>query len=775
MVTMRFSAWFLFIASLLPHPLTAEAVDYSGQIHPILVARCMSCHNGDRGQAGLSVMTREALLKGGVSGPAMVPSQPAGSPLVQRLKGLGGQRMPLAGAALTGEEIALIERWVAEGAIVNRATSNVNAFSLALKPPVAQGIDELLQAYDRRHRIAPVTTIADHLFARRAYLDVWGLLPTPADQERFARDKRPDKRALLIDELLAARVPFAEHWVSFWNDLLHNDEGVSYIGERQTITPWLLKSLAGNQPYNEFVQALLNPVAKDDPAGFLKGVNWRGTVNASQTPVMQAAQNSAQVFLGVNLKCNSCHDSFISHWKLKEAYGLASFFANDLVKEPLEIARCDAGTGQKATPQFLFPELGGVSETASLSERRAAAARLFTAKENGLFSRTIVNRVWKRLYGHGLVEPADEMEGAAWSPELLDWLAADFVAHNYDMRYLLRTMMTSAAYSRPAVPAGQLRDSNYIFRGPWPRRLTAEQFADALSSITGEWRIRADNRAVPGIYAREWRFKPNSLTRALGRPMRDGAVTERLTESSTLQGMEFTNGEVLTSMLREGAKRLLDQVDAAPANLFDSGLLRAQSRVKVDLDITGRKQLRLLMVDVDSYDPARVEAGWGEAELEGPSGKVPLASLAAKSPFKQATFTLFKDKLQLPVITAAIPNEVVFDIAGQGYTRFRATLAMHERTNDSEISAAIRAFVFDEAPNERKLVAVTGDTPLPRPTPVRGSAKILSQLYLHALGRAPSPEEARTGGALLGNQPTRQGLEDLLWVVSMSPEFQFVR
>ncbi len=460
---------------------------------------------------------------------------------------------------------------------------------------------------------------------------------------------------------------------------------------------------------------------------------------------------------------------------MKEAYGLASFFANDLVKEPLEIARCDAGTGEKAKPQFLFPELGSVSETASLNERRAAAARLFTAKENGLFSRTIVNRIWKRLYGRGLVEPADEMEGTAWYPELLEWLAADFVAHGYDTRYLLRTILKSESYSRPAVKAGQLRDAAYVFRGPWPRRLTAEQFSDSISTITGEWRIRADNRPVAGIYAREWRFKPNALTRALGRPMRDGAITERLTESSTLQAMELANGEVLTAQIREGAKRLLDQVDAAPTNLFDSGRIGAQARVKVDIDISNRKQLRLLMVDVDSYDPTRVEAGWGNAELEGPQGVVKLSSLPSQSKFQKTTFTLFKDNLELPVLTAPIPNEIVYDIAGRGFTRFRALVAMDQRTNNSEISAAIRAFVFDEAPNERKLVAVTGDTPLPRPKPWRGSPQILEQLYLAALGRTPTAEEATLGMQLLGDIPTRQGLEDLMWTVFMSPEFQFVR
>ena len=164
-------------------------------------------------------------------------------------------------------------------------------------------------------------------------------------------------------------------------------------GTRKSITHWLLQSLQENLPFNQFVAQLLNPGGRPAPDGFLLGVNWRGDINASQTPVMQAAQNSAQVFLGVNLKCNSCHDSFISRWKLKDAYGLASFFSDD----KLELVRCDVKLGEFAEPKFLYPELGGVDAAASLAERRAAAARLFTGTENGRFARTVVNRIWKRL------------------------------------------------------------------------------------------------------------------------------------------------------------------------------------------------------------------------------------------------------------------------------------------------------------------------------------------------------------------------------------------
>ena len=288
---------------------------------------------------------------------------------------------------------------------------------------------------------------------------------------------------------------YSEHWISFWNDLLHNDEGVTYIGDRKTISPWLLTALKDNLPYDQFAASLLNPDPKTGPDGFLIGVNWRGDVNASQTPVMQAAQNSAQVFLGVNLKCNSCHDSFISRWKLKDAYGLASFFSDD----KLELVRCDIATGKMSSAKFLYPELGSVPEDATLEERKAAAARFFTMPENGRFARTFVNRVWRKLMGRGIVEPADDMDAKPFNEDLIDWLSWDFAAHGYNVNYLLRQIMTSRAYQAPAVERDPKDESEYVFHGPAVRRITAEQFTDALSSITGEWRVLVTKEATsPG-------------------------------------------------------------------------------------------------------------------------------------------------------------------------------------------------------------------------------------------------------------------------------------
>src|SRR5204863_2462419 len=147
---------------------------------------------------------------------------------------------------------------------------------------------------------------------------------------------------------------YADHWLSFWNDMLRNDySGTGYIdGGRKQITGWLYSALAKNKPYDQFTRELINPATEAE--GFIKGIKWRGNVNASQVVELQFAQNVAQVFFGINMKCASCHDSFIDNWKLDDAYALAAIVAD----RPLEIHRCDKGTGKTAAARFLWPELG---------------------------------------------------------------------------------------------------------------------------------------------------------------------------------------------------------------------------------------------------------------------------------------------------------------------------------------------------------------------------------------------------------------------------------
>ena len=170
-------------------------------------------------------------------------------------------------------------------------------------------------------------SISDREFARRVSLDLVGLLPTPEQLRQFLNNPSATRRQELVDELLGNPIAYADHWLTFWNDLLRNDYiGTGFItGGRKQITSWLHASLVANKPYDQMVRELIAPSSESE--GFIQGIRWRGEVSASQTNEIQFAQSISQAFLGINMKCASCHDSFIDRWKLHEAYGLAAIYA----------------------------------------------------------------------------------------------------------------------------------------------------------------------------------------------------------------------------------------------------------------------------------------------------------------------------------------------------------------------------------------------------------------------------------------------------------------
>ena len=125
-----------------------------------------------------------------------------------------------------------------------------------------------------------------------------------------------------------------------------------------------------------------------------------------------------------------------------------------------------------------------------------------------------MNRYWRLLFGRAIVEPVDDMDSEPWSRDLLDWLAWDFAEHDFDLQHLLLQIVTSRAYQMPVAPPAGKDD---VFRGPLPRRLTAEQYQDALSCVSGEWRVMTPRTSGLAWYTREWRLKSDPLSRALGR------------------------------------------------------------------------------------------------------------------------------------------------------------------------------------------------------------------------------------------------------------------
>ena len=290
--------------------------------------------------------------------------------------------MPQKGPALTPREIGVLRGWIDQGLQWPQDfTFGFRRAPLAPrrpdvpKPPAGSDLRNPIDLFIARSLADRGATVAwkpvsDRVYARRVALDLVGLLPTPQQIQEFEADVRPDQRDRFVAARLDDRRDYAEHWLSFWNDALRNAyRGTGFIdGGRLTLTGWLFKALYDNQPYNKFVHELVSPPKGSGAEAFTKGIVWRGVVNASQAPPVQAAQNVAQVFLGTNLKCASCHDSFVNYWKLTDAYALASVFS----EKPLEIHRCDKPTGKTSTIGFVYPELGDVDDHAPAPRDRNA-------------------------------------------------------------------------------------------------------------------------------------------------------------------------------------------------------------------------------------------------------------------------------------------------------------------------------------------------------------------------------------------------------------------
>jgi hypothetical protein len=507
--------------------------------------------------------SREGLLTADVAR----PGKSGESELIRRVTSKDAdEQMPPEGERLSEKQVVVLRQWIDEGLPWQEGFAfGAPTYVAPLAPrrpdlpPVQNGresaIDRLLDAYFAKHKVERPAALGDEAFLRRVYLDAIGLLPTLEQRKAFLNDASPDKRERLVRELLAHDQAYAEHWLTFWNDLLRNDyAGTGYIdGGRQQVTGWLYPALLSNKPYDQFVRELIDP--RPEAAGFIKGIKWRGRVNASQTPEIQFAQNISQVFLGINMKCASCHDSFIDDWKLDDAYGLAAIIAD----KPLEVFRCDVPTGQTARAKFVFPELGEIDLALPRDKRLARLAELITHEGNGRLCRTIANRIWHRLMGRGIVHPVDSLGNAPWNEDLLDYLAVHLADNGYDLKETIELIVTSQAYQLQSVAAPEDTSAAYVYRGPLAKRLTAEEFVDAIWRITdtspSQSAVKLGDRG--GEPVRASLVNSDALMRSLGRPNREQVVTTRPDDLSTLVALDLTNGEALAELLDRGAKSIL--------------------------------------------------------------------------------------------------------------------------------------------------------------------------------------------------------------------------
>lgn len=783
------------------------AVDFSHQIVPILREHCSECHAGDKKKGGFSFNTREALLEGGENGAVLTIGKSAESRLIEVvLSADKDEQMPPKGARLTKDKVALLKQWIDEGVNWEPGFAfKKEGYEPPLKPrepalPAAiRGrehlIDRILDAYLAQNKVPTPETVNDAVFLRRLSLDITGLLPTPEKLSAFLADQSPDKRARLVRALLADRQAYAEHWLVFWNDLLRNDyAGTGYIdGGRKQITGWLYRSLIDNKPYDQFVRELIAPGPEAE--GFINGIKWRGNVNASQAREIQFAQNLGQVFLGINLKCASCHDSFIDRWKLDEAYSMAAIFAT----EPLEVHRCDVAQGRKATPAWLFPEIGTVKPDAPQPERLKQLAALMTSPDNGRFTRTIANRIWHRFMGRGIAHPVDAMGTEPWSEDLLDHLATFLAANGHDLKKLMEHIATSQAYQSESAPGDETPGGDtYVYGGPVARRMTAEQFMDAVWQLTGTAPAKADANVLRGAPRKSVRTAPSPLaakwlwSSAEFRKAGPGqqATFRRVFEVpakfvSAVMGItcdneyrvivngkevaadgDLTTAELipLTNHLRTGANNVMVVARNAGEEPNPAALI-AEIRI-----VTSPGKPKVIGTD----------AAWEwSARVPDAKGRMPEGAAWAKAVVVDGASVYARFEQGLRATLAGAPADeggmvraslVKSNLLMRSLGRPNREQVVTERpaifTTLEAIDLANGQLLTDLlAQGAKSLVARHGSD----------SRQFCSWVFRHALSREPNAAEMEALAPLLSGTLDEQKAADLLWAVVMLPDFQLVR
>ncbi|MBC8356696.1 MAG: DUF1549 domain-containing protein [Planctomycetes bacterium] len=795
-------------ASLIVVPVLSAEIDFAHDIVPILKQHCAECHAGEKKQGGLSLDSRESLLAGGENGVVVKPGASRESALLDRITAKDAElRMPPEGEPVPADQIEKLKRWIDGGVAweagftLTKGTYEPPLAHRMPELPVARDgrqhpIDRIIDAYFAKNEVSRPTDIADAPFLRRVSLDVNGLLPRPEAFREFIADPSPTKREELVRLLLANDVAYAEHWLTFWNDLLRNDyTGTGFItGGRQQITGWLYEALLQNKPYDQFTRELIAPTPES--IGFISGIRWRGNVSASQRQEIQFAQNVSQAFLGINMKCASCHDSFIDRWTLNETYGLAAIYAT----EPLTLHRCDKPLDKTATPAWIFPELGQVEPTADQPQRLKQLAALLTHRDNGRFARTIVNRIWHRLMGRGIVHPVDAMHTEPWSADLLDYLAIHLRDNDFDLKKTIELICTSQIYQSQTPPVAQPQAAGrFVFRGPLARRLTAEQFVDTVWQITDAaptkydaqvlrfkqqpnhspqamtalwiWSNAAASGPAPAGETITLRHKfdlPSLPVRAVGVITCDNSYRIYLNgrHIASDDNWETVEAVSLLAHLRAGKNELLIEAKNGGAAPNPAGII-FEASLRFDDDMTrtiaSDRSWQWTAKTLNARGKWKKEPeDWKAAEpVTNPdvwSGRVGaqltnLLKTAADSPLMMVRASLVKsDRLMRALgrpnrdqIVTSRPNDLT-------------TLEAIDLANGQTLADAIQRGAINR-------LAEYGDS----------SEALMSWLCNYALSREPTTEELRLAREFLGTNPTQQSVEDLLWSVFMLPEFQLVR
>jgi hypothetical protein len=394
------------------------------------------------------------------------------------------------------------------GAIL-RCASSLHAAETPDEKELAKKIDQLIAARWRADGVKPAPTADDAEYLRRVYLDLIGRIPSLTEARSFLDDKTPDKRARLVRRLLDDR-GHVDHFVNVWRDLLVPEVGNEgdVQGQLNGFNDWLRKQVSQNVPYDRMVRELLTVPFGSERVRPRMARQTEERAAPAPTPLAfylakdakpeNLAASTARLFLGVRIECAQCHDHPFATWTRKDFWGYAAFFAG--------LQRASPEGGGDIREVFDRRDIkipgGQVSAEARFLDEteprwrynvgaRTTLAEWLTAPRNPYFARTAVNRIWAHFFGPGLVDPVDDFrpDNPPSHPELLDELARQFVAHRFDLRFLMRSITGSQTYQLTStVPADAQSDhapSTRLFAHMVIKGLTPEQLFDSLATATG--------------------------------------------------------------------------------------------------------------------------------------------------------------------------------------------------------------------------------------------------------------------------------------------------
>ena len=443
----------------------------------------------------------------------------------------------------------------------------------------ANGIDEIMLAAWRKQGVAPALRCSDEVFLRRAYLDLIGTLPTPAEGAAFRRDRRPDKRATLVETLLARR-EFADYWSLKWCDVLRVKAEFPvnlWPNAVQAYHRWIRDAIRDGKPYDRFARELL---ASSGSNFRVPPVNFYRAMQGHEPATI--ARSVALTMMGTR----------IDSWPKERREGMEAFFSRVAFKPTAEwkeeIVHLDpAAVGPL---HAVFPD-GSAATIPSGTDPRLVFADWLLRPDNPWFARAAANRQWFWLMGRGVIDEADDIrpDNPPAVPGLLEFLAGELVAAKYDTRHLLRLIVSSRTYQQSPIPQDDPARAEALFACYPVRQLDAEVLVDALVHVFGPGESYSSPIPEPFTFVPENQrtilLADGSITsqflEMFGRPSRDtGTLAERSLKSTAGQRLHMLNSTHVQRKIEGGwalkglALRARRQPDLAIGTLYESILSR---------------------------------------------------------------------------------------------------------------------------------------------------------------------------------------------------------